>query len=46
MVVDGVVRATFAGDLDGASEQSAFQELLAELFGRLGHGSGRGTGDS
>ena len=33
VLVDGVVRATFVGDLDQPAAQEAFDELLRELFG-------------
>jgi hypothetical protein len=36
--VDGVVRATFVGDLDDPAQAAAFQEMLGELFP-----AGRGT---
>jgi hypothetical protein len=31
--VDGVVRATFAGDLDQPADKAALDELVQELFG-------------
>jgi hypothetical protein len=36
VVVDGVVRATFVGDLDDPAQHAAFDEMLQELFERPG----------
>src|SRR3954462_5107896 len=33
--VDGVVRATFVGDLDQPADKAALDELVSELFGGL-----------
>ena len=32
VLVDGVVRATFVGDLDDPEQRRAFEEMVAELF--------------
>ena len=44
VVVDGVVRATFVGDLDDPAQRAAFDEMLQELFERpSGDPPGRAT---
>ena len=36
VAVDGVVRATFVGDLEDPIDKAAFDEMLDELFGTAG----------
>ena len=33
VIVDGVVRATFVGDLDQPADRAALDEMVRELFG-------------
>ena len=44
VLVDGVVRATYVGDLDQPEEQAALNELLDELFRMRDAASGAGPG--
>jgi hypothetical protein len=41
VVVDGVVRATFVGDLDDPEDRAAFEEMVGEL--RLSGPQGLGS---